>query len=378
MANINAQTLQRSSKKSSKMDYTLLGTILILLVGGLIMLASASQIVSINLSGNSTYYLMHQILYGAIPGLILMYITSRIDYKLWQKLAPLLMFIVIALLVAVLVPHLGIKVGNSRRWINVGSLEVQPSEIAKLVLIFYIASWIDKRRNNLKDFWYGVIPSLAIVLIIAALIILEPDIGTMLVVIATALTMLFVGGIELKHLGWIFVAGLVAFGILVKVEPYRLQRFVAYLNPTADPKGIGYQINQALLAIGSGGWFGYGYGQSRQKRNYLPEVMGDSIFAVIVEELGFVRALVFPLLYGFFATRGMKIANATQDIFGKMVAVGIVAWICFQAMINIGAIIGILPLTGIPLPLVSYGSSALIINLAAFGILLNISKQTAV
>jgi cell division protein FtsW len=378
MANSNSQTMQRSGKKSSKMDYTLLGTVLILLVGGLIMLASASQIVSINLSGNSTYYLMHQILYGAIPGLILMYITSRIDYKVWQKYAPMLMFIVIALLVAVLVPHFGIKVGNSRRWINVGSLEVQPSEIAKLVLIFYIASWIDKRRNHLKDFWYGVIPSLLIVLLVAALIILEPDIGTMLVVIATALTMLFIGGIELKHLGWIFVAGLVAFGILVKIEPYRLQRFVAYLNPTADPKGIGYQINQALLAIGSGGWFGYGYGQSRQKRNYLPEVMGDSIFAVIVEELGFVRALIFPLLYGFFATRGMKIANATQDIFGKMVAVGIVAWICFQAMINIGAIIGILPLTGIPLPLVSYGSSALIINLAAFGILLNISKQTAV
>jgi cell division protein FtsW len=200
----------------------------------------------------------------------------------------------------------------------------------------------------------------------------------MLVVIAPALTMLFVGGIELKHLWWIFLAGLVAFGILVKMEPYRLQRFVAYLNPTADPKGIGYQINQALLAIGSGGWFGYGYGQSRQKRNYLPEVMGDSIFAVIVEELGFVRALIFPLLYGFFAYRGLKIASATKDVFGKMVAVGIISWICFQAMINIGAIIGILPLTGIPLPLVSYGSSALIINLAAFGVLLNISKQAAV
>jgi cell division protein FtsW len=378
MNNLKPQIAAHSGKKTMKMDYTLLGTMLILLIGGLIMLASASQIVSINLSGKSTYYLMHQILYGAIPGLLLMYIASKINYKVWQKYAPLLMFVTIGLLVAVLLPHVGIKVGNSRRWINAGPLSIQPSEIVKLVLIFYVASWIDKRQNNLKDFWYGLIPSLIIVLIVAALIIIEPDIGTMLVVIATALTMLFVGGIELKHLWWIFLAGLVAFGILVKMEPYRLQRFVAYLNPTADPKGIGYQINQALLAIGSGGWFGYGYGQSRQKRNYLPEVMGDSIFAVIVEELGFVRALIFPLLYGFFAFRGLKIANATQDVFGKMVAVGIVSWICFQAMINIGAIIGILPLTGIPLPLVSYGSSALIINLAAFGVLLNISKQAAV
>jgi cell division protein FtsW len=285
------------------------------------------------------------------------------------------MLLVIAALLLVLFPGVGAKVGNSRRWIQKGFFSFQPSEAAKLALIFYIAAWIDKKHKHLDDFWYGFIPTLSMILIVAALIILEPDMGTMIVVTLTGLTMLFVGGSRLKHLGWFFVVGLVAFGILVKLEPYRIQRFVAFLNPTADPQGIGYQINQALLAIGSGGWFGYGYNQSRQKHNYLPEVMGDSIFAVIVEELGFLRALIFPFLYIWFAILGWRTARNTDDIFGKMVAVGIISWISFQAIINIGAITGIMPLTGIPLPLVSYGSSALVVNLTAFGVLLNISKN---
>jgi cell division protein FtsW len=357
------------------MDFKLLAIIMVLLAAGLIMLSSASTVVSYNLSGNGSYYLLHQLLYGAIPGLILMYFASRIDYHIWQKYAPMLMFIVMAMLVFVLLPGIGFKVGNSRRWIDIGPLSIQPSELAKLVLIFYLASWIDKRQNKLHDFWYGLIPSLAIALVIAALIFKEPDIGTMLVVVLTSVTMLFVGGGSLKHLGWIVFGGIVILLIVVKIEPYRVQRFVAFLNPTTDPKGIGYQINQAAVAIGTGGWWGYGYGQSRQKHNYLPEVMGDSIFAVIVEELGFVRALIFPLLYGLFVYRGLHVAKSAPDVFGKMVAIGIIAWIGFQAMINIGAIIGILPLTGIPLPLVSYGSSALIVNLMAFGVLLNISRQ---
>ncbi len=372
------RTLSKQGKSASlvpKMDYKLLTIILVLLGAGLIMLSSASTVVSYNLSGTGTYYILHQVLYGAIPGLILMYVASRIDYHVWQKYAPLLMFITIGMLVAVLVPGIGFKVGNSRRWIDVGPVFLQPSEIAKLVLIFYLASWIDKRQNKLHDFWYGLIPSLAIALVVAALIFKEPDIGTMLVVVLTSFVMLFIGGSSLKHLGWLLFGGILVFLVLVKVEPYRVQRFIAFLNPTTDPQGIGYQINQAALAIGTGGWFGYGYGQSRQKHNYLPEVMGDSIFAIIVEELGFVRALIFPLLYGLFVVRGLNLAKKAPDVFGKMVAVGIVAWIGFQAMINIGAIIGILPLTGIPLPLVSYGSSALIVNLAAFGVLLNISRQ---
>lgn len=377
---MSPSALRKSSSAGvpRKMDYKLLAIILILLAAGLIMLSSASTVVSYNLTGTGRYYLLHQLLYGALPGLVLMYLASRIDYHIWQKYAPLMMIAVIVMLVAVLVPGVGFKVGNSRRWIDVGPLFLQPSEIAKLVLIFYLASWIDKRQNKLDDFWYGLIPSLVIAFIVAGLIFKEPDIGTMLVVVLTALVMLFVGGSSLKHLGWIVFGGIVILMILIKVEPYRVQRFVAFLNPTTDPKGIGYQINQAALAVGTGGWFGYGYGQSRQKHNYLPEVMGDSIFAVIVEELGLIRALLFPLLYGLFVFKGLQIAKRAPDVFGKMVATGIIAWIAFQAMINIGAILGIMPLTGIPLPLVSYGSSALIVNLAAFGVLLNISRQASV
>lgn len=365
-------------KAVGTVDYKLLTVILILLAAGLAMLSSASAVVSLNHNGTTTYYLLHQVLYGAIPGLILMYLTSRIDYKRWQKFAPWLMLLIIIMLVAVLLPGIGFKVGDSRRWISYGPLFLQPSEPAKLVLIFYIASWIDKRRQHMTDFMYGLLPSLVIVGVVVGLIILEPDIGTMLVVAIIALIMLYAGGITYKHLGWIFAAGLVTLGILVKLEPYRLERFLTFANPNSDLQGSGYQINQAMLAIGSAGWFGFGYGHSRQKYNYLPEVMGDSIFAVIVEELGFVRALAFPLLYTYFAIRGLKVAKSVPDVFGQMVAVGIIAWICVQAAINIGAIIGIMPLTGIPLPLVSYGSSALIVNLGAFGVLLNISRSAGI
>jgi|SRR5579872_380338 len=368
----------RSRQKQKSVDYKLLVIIFVLLAIGLIVLYSASSVVSYSIDKTNTYYFRHQFLFGALIGLVAMYVTSKIDYHKWQKFVPLMVFAVILMLAAVLVPHIGVKVSGSRRWISIGPLFMQPAEVAKLVLIFYIASWIDKRSSEIQDFYYGMIPTLLIIGIIAGLIILEPDIGTMLVVILTALTMLFVGGSRIKHLFWILVGGLAGFALLVKVEPYRVARLTQFLNPSVDPQGIGYQINQALLAIGSGGFWGYGYGHSRQKYNFLPEVIGDSIFAVIVEELGFSRALLIIGLYVLFAFRGMRMALGASDTFGKMVAVGIVAWISFQAFINIGAIIGLLPLTGIPLPFVSYGSSALIVTLAAMGVLLNISKTSVV
>ena len=366
---------RQQPRKGKKADLKLLLIIFGMLAAGLIILYSASSVVSYSVNKSTTYYFFHQ-LAGALIGLVAMYICSKIDYHKWQKYVPLLLVLAVLLLGAVLV-H-GVKANGSSRWIAFGSVTFQPAEFAKLVLILYIASWIDKRRNEIHDFYYGMIPTLLIIGVIAGLIILEPDIGTMLVVIFTAFIMLFVGGSKLKHLGWIVFVGLIGFGILVKIEPYRIARFTAFLNPSADPKGVGYQINQAMVAIGSGGLWGYGYGHSRQKYNFLPEVIGDSIFAVVVEELGFFRALLVLGLYFVFAFRGMKIAKGAPDTFGKMAAVGIIAWISFQALINIGAIIGLLPLTGIPLPFVSYGSSALIVTLAAMGILLNISKTSTI
>jgi len=341
----------------------------------LIVLYSASTVLFFSKFHSNSHYFISQLSRGVLIGLIAMYVCSRVDYHFWQKYAPLIMLGCIILLVAVLVPGIGFKVGNARRWISKGPIFLQPAELVKLALIFYISSWIDKRRHEIDDFYYGIIPSLLIIGLVAGLIILEPDIGTMLVVTVTSFALLFAGGSKLRHLLWIMVSGVVAMLILVKLQPYRLARLTTFLNPSADPQGSGYQINQALLAIGSGGFFGQGYGNSRQKYNFLPEVMGDSIFAVTVEELGFLRGGLIFGLYALFAFRGLNIAGRAPDIFGKMLATGIVVWIVFQALINVGAITGLLPLTGIPLPLISYGSSSMIVVLAGMGILLNISKQ---
>ncbi len=367
----------RNRTKQATVDYKLTAVVLILLGVGLVILYSASTVLSFSKFGNNTHYFFNQLTQGVLLGLLCMYVCSKINYHRWQKLAPLLVFLSIVLLALVLVPGIGFKVGNARRWLDIGPLFFQPAEIAKLALIFYIASWIDKRRDEINDFYYGIIPTLVITGAVAGLIILQPDLGTMLVVTVTAFVMLFVGGSKIKHLLWIFVIGLVALGILIKLEPYRLQRLTTFLNPGIDPQGTGYQINQAMVAIGSGGFFGRGYTESRQKYNYLPEVMGDSIFAVTVEELGFLRSGLIIGLFLVLAFRGLRIANHAPDTFGKMLAVGIISWISFQALINIGAIIGVLPLTGIPLPFVSFGSSALVVLLSAVGILLNISKHSS-
>ncbi len=234
---------------------------------------------------------------------------------------------------------------------------------------------MDKKRESLNDFITGLLPSLLIVGIFAGLILLQPDFGTMLVLVLVAFFMLFVAGIDWKYFFYGALSSLALLYLIIRIEPYRVRRLATFFNPSLDPKGISYQINQALLAVGSGGWFGFGYGLSRQKHSYLPEVINDSIFAVFSEELGFFRVLIALFLFVAFALRGFKIAKHAPDAFGRMVALGITSWITLQAVINIGAILNLLPLTGIPLPFFSYGSTAMIANLAAIGILLNISGQ---
>jgi cell division protein FtsW len=380
MAIVAKKSLLKSSGKTggrkSLFDVQLLSIIGLLLGFGLIVLYSASAVLSYSKFKTNTYFFFHQLLYGVVIGLIAMYICSKIDYKKWQKWTPIIVLLAIGLLIAVLLPHgFGYEVGDSKRWLLLGPISVQPAEFAKLALILYLASWIDKRNKHINSFLYGVIPALAVTGIIAFLIANQPDIGTMLVVGAVALVMLFVGGSQAKHLAWILFSTAISVGILVKLEPYRVERIITFLNPSHDPLGIGYQINQAMVAIGSGGWFGYGYGLSRQKYNFLPEVTGDSIFAIIVEELGFLGALFTIVLFLLFAFKVLSIAQRSSDTFGRMVCVGVVAWICCQAFLNIGAITGVLPLTGVPLPFMSYGSSSLVMLLASMGILLNISKH---
>lgn len=365
-----------AKKIQQKFDYTLLTVVLLLLGYGLIVLYSASTVQSFQNFGNTDYYIMHQLLYGAGIGLIGLYICYRIDYHFWQKQLPLLIVLALVFLALVKVPHFGFASGGAARWVRFGPVLFQPAELAKLVIILYLASWIDKKRGQLNDFYYGLLPSLAIIGLFAALILWQPDFGTMLVLVAVAFCMLFAAGINWKYFFYGLIAAALFLLIFIKIEPYRAQRLTSFLDPTVDTKGISYQINQAQLAIGSGELWGYGYGQSRQKHNYLPEVMNDSIFAVMAEELGFFRVLVALALFVFLAIKGFSIAGKAPDTFGKMTAFGITSWLTLQTLINLGAIVNLLPLTGIPLPFFSYGSTALIANLAAVGILLNISLQS--
>jgi len=246
-------------KSLPKMDYGLLGTVLFLVVFGLLALSSSSSVLSFERFGYNHFYVLRQIMFGAIPGLLLLYFFSRIDYHVWQKFAPLLIGIGIILLAVVLIPGVGFKVGNARRWIDFGYFLFQPSEFVKLALVFYLASWYDKRQHHATDLYYGFLPTLFIVGLISGLIILEPDLGTMVSLAAIAATMFFIGGVKLKYLFSTALAGLGMLWILIKAAPYRVQRITSYFNPEIDTQGISYQINQALLAIGSGGdvgnWF---------------------------------------------------------------------------------------------------------------------------
>jgi cell division protein FtsW len=347
-------------------DRVLLWTTLGLVVVGLFALSTASSVLAYQRYDNNYYFFLRQFMFGVVPGMIFLYFFSRFDYKKLQNLAPLFVLAGIGMLVAVLIPGIGFEVGGASRWINFGAFLFQPAEFVKLAMLLYLASWYDKRQHHVHDLYYGYLPVLAIVGLTAGLIILQPDIGTMLILASIAAVMLFVGGARFKYLLSTAGVGLLIMWLLVKAAPYRAQRFLAFFDPSVDTQGISYQINQALIAIGSGGWWGVGFGQSRQKYSYLPEPMGDSIFAILSEELGFVRILFVLALFALFAT----------DTFGKLVAAGITAWIVIQSFINIGAITGLIPLTGVPLPFISYGSTSLAITLAAVGILLNISRYS--
>lgn len=357
-------------------DKSLLIIVFILLIFGLVMISSAGIIYSETRFGDDYYFFKHQFLYGIIPGIGVLYLTQKIDYHVWKKFAVPIFFVSVIFLVLVFVPGVGSKVYGASRWIQLGPFSFQPSEMAKLAMIIYLAAWLEGRgTKRIKDIFEGFLPFLGIMGLIGFLIMKQPDTGTLGVIVLSSFAIFFVSGARLWHLFSMGAMGSVLLWILILIEPYRLDRILAFLDPSGDPRGIGYQINQALLAVGSGGIFGVGLGHSRQKFNYLPEPVGDSIFAIIGEELGLLGCLLLVSLFVALAMRGMKIAKNAPDVFGKLMATGITMWIVFQAFINIGANIALIPLTGIPLPFISYGGTSLVFLMAAVGILLNISKQ---
>lgn len=361
--------------RSSRLpDVILLLLIATLIVIGLIILSSASTVIGFLQHHDSLYFLKQQAL-SMLFGIVVFLVMLRIDYRFWRRFSFPLFVLSVILLVAVFIPGIGRSYLGAHRWISIGPRIFQPAEIVKLTFLIYLADWLDRRGRRLTDRLHGLWPFLTLVGTVTLLIVRQPDIGTMAVIGIIAVSSYFVAGAPLRDLT--LIAGILigGFVILLKTATYRAARFLVFLNPQLDPQGVGYHINQALLAIGSGGLFGLGLGHSLQKYNYLPEVAGDSIFAIAAEELGFFLAVGIIVLFIAFMFRGFLIAKNAPDGFGKILATGITTWFGFQALVNIAALSGILPLTGIPLPFISYGGSSMVTSLAAVGILANISRH---
>lgn len=347
---------------------------LILLVVGFLVLASASAALSEKNFQNTYYYIQSQFTRGFLTGLVGFFIGLMIPFSFWRNVSVPLMIVSLVLMALIFIPTLGFSSGGATRWLHLGPIIFQPSEILKLSFVMYLASWLESKRHALGDFSAGFIPFIVIMGIVSVFLILQPDIGTLGVMVFTAVIMYFFGGGRASQFFTLIILGLVAMFMLVQVAPYRLDRLTVFLNPGHDPQGKGYQINQSLIAIGSGGFSGLGIGASREKYSYLPEPVGDSIFAILAEEFGFVGGAGVIALFLFFLWRGLSIGAHAKNFFGKFLAVGLTSSILVQAFINIGAISGLLPLTGIPLPFISYGGTSLALTMTSVGILLNISK----
>lgn len=360
---------------TQKSYYALIFTVFLLVIFGLVMISSASVVSSRNDFDDAYYYLKHQIFNGLIPGLIGFFVLQKISYQRLKKWIMPLFVINLILLVLVFFPSIAGHYGGAKSWLRFGSVTFQPSEMMKLVFILYLASWFSSRQNAMKDFNQTFLPFAIVLGMISLLLIMQPDIGTLGLIVLPAIVMYFLAGGSLKYIALILGSGVAGLFMLVKIAPYRLERLLVFLNPQVDPLGIGYQINQALLAVGSGGVFGLGLGHSRQKFNYLPEAQGDSIFAIIGEELGLVGAVMLVGVFIWLTLQCFKIARDTSDSFGRFIIYGVSSWIIIQTFINIGANLSLLPLTGVPLPFISYGGTALAIEMAAMGVIVNIAKE---
>ena len=347
----------------------------VLALVGLVMVLSASSVVGLHREGSSWFYFVRQLI-GVAGGVILFIATVRIDYRRWGRLALLGYLAVGALLVAVLLPGVGVNVNGSSRWVDLGLLQLQPSEFAKLTTILVVARVAARRQAWVSDPQRVLLPCLLWFGAVAGLLMAQPNLGTTLVLGATVFAVLFAAGVPGAMLARCGLAG-GSFALLATLmTPFRRARFFAFLDPWADPASTGYQNIQSQVSLGSGGWFGVGLGEGTQKWGYLPEAHTDFIFAIIGEELGLFGAFFVVGLFGMLGYLGIRTAAQAPDTFGRLLATGITTWFCVQGFVNIGAVIGILPITGVPLPFVSFGSSAMLANMAAAGILCNISRQS--
>jgi cell division protein FtsW len=349
-----------------KFDWTLFVLVSALTLFGVLMVYNASIIEADRVFNDKYYYLKNQGLWAGI-GLLVMLIFSRIDFNLFKKIAAPMFVVNLILLALVLIPGIGTPIKGARRWLNFGFFILQPSELIKLTMVCYLASWLEKKRR-LYQFLF-------LIGLVSGLVLLEPDLGTLVVIVVNAFIIFFLSGASLLKLIPLGVFGFLMGVLVIFSSAYRRDRLLTFLNPTRDPLGSSYHITQVLIALSSGGFFGLGLGQSRQKYAYLPEVTTDSIFAIIAEELGFIGASVVILIFLAILLKGFLIVKRAKPGFSQLLAGGIVGWIGIQTLINLAAMVALVPLTGLPLPFISYGGSSLIVSLAAIGILLNISRS---
>ena len=358
-------------------DYWLLTIVLIMVMFGTVMVFSSSFAIGVREEGGDGYYFLTRHLIYLIIGLSGMLIAMSIDYHVWRKFAlPGLLLVVGVLAIMIAFPSLAPEVFGASRWIQVGPIAFQPSEVAKLAMVLYLAAWLSSKGTRVREFNYGLIPFGILLGGLVGLVMLQPDLGTSMLLAMIGLSMFLVAGANLIHFGLFTSLGFSTFLALALTADYRRDRILMFLNPDADLRNLGWQLAQAKLAIGSGGVFGVGLGASHQKFAWLPAAHHDAIFAVIAEELGLMGAGFVLMLFIVLAWRGYQVAMRAPDAFGSLIAVGIVTWIIAQASINIGGITTTIPFTGIPIPFISYGGSSLVISLVAIGILLNISRQT--
>jgi cell division protein FtsW len=357
-----------------KVDKPFLVITVILIVAGFFIFSSASLGLLAKESSNYSSVAFSQTVLGLFLGTIALILASRLDYKIWKKWAFYLLGLAVVLNILVLFPSIGFEHGGARRWLSVGGLSFQPSEILKFAFIIYFAAWATGAKERMKSFKWGFLPLVVLLGLCGGLLLLQPDTDTFMVILATGMAMFIAAGGQWKQVLLIILAGVVGVAFLAVSRPYVMQRIQTFINPTSDALGASYQIQQSLIAIGSGGLFGTGFGQSVQKFTYLPEPVGDSIFAVAAEEFGFVGSVLLIAIFVLFAIRGLKIAANVPDAFGRLTVTGIVIMIISQAFVNIGAMLGLLPLSGITLPFVSHGGTSLFISLFEIGVILSISK----
>ncbi len=358
-------------------DYLLLASTVALLVLGTLMVYSASFVVAHNEFNDDAYFLIRQLAWIAAGGIGLL-VAARVDYRRWRRLSLPIMFACIGLLVLVLVPGVGASSYGAVRWIRLGPVQIQPSEIAKLAMTLYLADWLARRVTTVAEFMRGLVPFAIIVGIVAALVAVQPDLGTTAIIIGLAACVFFVGGANLLHIALMILTGAAAgMALLAHLSGYQLDRIRAFLDPWSDIQGFGWHTAQGLIALGSGGLFGTGLGNGFQKFYWVPNAHTDAIFAIIGEELGFVGCIGVLGLFGVLAWRGFLIAWRAPDSFGRLFATGLTCMLTVQILVNIAVVTNSLPYTGVTLPLVSFGGSSTVISLVAIGLLLNISRQPA-